>query len=268
LKPQNRYQKIIEAIFFAHHTAGTESFEFEREEIERHAAELGIRLPKNIGDIIYTFRYRAPLPPSVVETAPHGKEWVILPAGRSRYRFSLSAALAQVSPNEMLAETKIPDATPGLIGMYALNDEQALLARLRYNRLIDIFSHVTCYSLQNHLRTTVKHVGQVETDEVYVGVDRRGAHYVFPVQAKGGKDRLSVVQVQQDMALCNEKFPHLICRPIGAQFMHQDVIALFEFGQTEGNVCIVTERHYKLVAPDALSGTELAAYRRASINDS
>jgi hypothetical protein len=33
-----------------------------------------------------------------------------------------------IVPAPMLAETKVPDATPGLIALYALNDEQALLA--------------------------------------------------------------------------------------------------------------------------------------------
>ena len=30
-------------------------------------------------------------------------------------------------------------------------------------------------------------IGQIETDEVYVGVDKQGAHYVSPVQAKAGR---------------------------------------------------------------------------------
>jgi hypothetical protein len=30
------------------------------------------------------------------------------------------------------------------------------------NRIIDIFTGVTCYSLQNHLRTTLTDIGQVE----------------------------------------------------------------------------------------------------------
>jgi hypothetical protein len=76
----------------------------------------------------------------------------------------------------MMAETKVPDSTPGVIAMYALSDEQALLAKLRYNRLIDIFTGVACYSLQSHLRTSVRTLGQVETDEIYIGLDKRGAH--------------------------------------------------------------------------------------------
>jgi len=89
--------------------------------------------------------------------------------------------------------------------MYSLSDEQALLARLRYNRLVDIFTGITCYSLQNHLRTHVREIGQIETDEVYIGVDRGGAHYVIPVQAKGGRDLLSVVQIEQDIEMCSNK---------------------------------------------------------------
>lgn len=114
---------------------------------------------------------------------------------------------AQIEPSKLLAETKILDATPGIIARYAISDEQGLLARLRYNRLIDIFTGVTCYSLQNHLRTSVNGIGQVETDELYIGVDRRGAHYVFPVQAKGGSDKLGIVQIEQDFAMCAQKFP-------------------------------------------------------------
>ena len=37
-----------------------------------------------------------------------------------------------------MAETKILDATPGVIARYALSDEQALLAILRYSRMVDI----------------------------------------------------------------------------------------------------------------------------------
>ena len=90
-------------------------------------------------------------------------------------------------------------------------------------------------------------MGQVETDEIYVGVDRRGAHYVFPVQAKGGKDKLSIVQIAQDMAVCAGKSPDLICRPIAAQFMEDDLIALFELEQTSDGVAITSEKHYRLV---------------------
>lgn len=256
----NRYTQILERVFFAHYQEGGASVEFSRAEFVEAAGALGIALPKNLGDLVYTFRYRAELPQSIRDLAPPGQHWIIRPAGPGRYRF-VAVALAAIEPNPLLAQTKIPDATPGLISRYALTDEQALLAILRYNRLIDVFSGVTCYSLQNHLRTSVKGLGQVETDEIYIGVDRRGAHYVFPVQAKGGRDHLSVVQIEQDLAVCAAKFPELICRAIGAQFLQSDVIALFEFEVEHESVRVVSERHYRLVAPEELSFDELARYR-------
>lgn len=256
----NRYQQIIERIFFAHYRAGVDEITFQREEIDHAAKKLGIVLPKNVGDLVYSFRYRAALPESIRAKAPAGKSWVIRPAGRSRYRF-VATEVTEISPNSLMSETKIPDSTPGIIEMYALTDEQALLAKLRYNRLIDIFTGVTCYSLQSHLRTSVPEVGQVETDEVYVGIDRRGAHFVIPVQAKGGNDRLSIVQIEQDFAMCLGKFKGVICQPVAAQFLPNNVIALFAFEMGETGVAVVFERHYRLVPPEQLTEDELAVYR-------
>ena len=149
-----------------------------------------------------------------------------------------------------------------MIERYAFDDEQALLARVRYNRLIDIFIGIACWSLQNHLRTTVAGVGQVETDEVYVGVDKQGCHYVIPVQAKGGSDKLSRVQIEQDMALCADKMPSLVCRAVGTQSMEDEGIAMFEFERTGDDVTIVTERHYELVPPEAVTSDDLVKYRQ------
>ena len=101
--------------------------------------------------------------------------------------------------------------------------------------------------MQNHLRTTVSNLGQVEIDEIYVAVDKRGRQYVLPVQAKGGTDQLSSVQTKQDIACCTEKFPALICRAISAQFISEDLIAPFDLGLSGDEVRIVEERHYKLV---------------------
>lgn len=259
-KTKNRYSAILEKIFHSKYRQGMKEVEFERRDIERFARRYKISLPKNLGDLVYSFRYRAPLPESIKKTASKGRTWDIQPAGRSRYRF-VQVPDKPLVPNKNLMETKIPDCTPGIIAKYAFKDEQALLAKVRYNRLVDIFTGVTCYSLQNHLRTTVRGVGQVETDELYVGVDKKGVHYVFPIQAKGGKDRLSRVQVEQDFGVCREKFPGLICRPVGVQFKQDDVVAMFEFEKDKDRIGIASEKHYKLVPPDEVTEADLKAYR-------
>ncbi len=260
-KDANRYTKIVEHIFAQGYTEGVTQVAFTREQIVVAAQQLGIKLPKNLGDVIYSFRYRVELPKSITDKAPEGTNWIIRPAGMAKYVFvAVATTNARIIPNSLMALTKVPDSTPGLIAQYALSDEQALLAKLRYNRLVDIFTGVTCYSLQNHLRTTVKEMGQVETDEIYVGVDRRGAQYVLPVQAKGGKDQLSIVQIEQDAAMCSEKFPNLICKPIAAQFLGADRIAMFQFELAEGLVKLINEKHYQLVPADGVSVDELKQY--------
>ena len=257
---KSRYTAIIEEVFASRYRKGMMEVDFARTDLETAAGQTGVRLPKNIGDVLYSFRYRKVLPESIRTTAPEGYEWIIRGTGSGHYRFVLVRPVKLV-PNEHMGATKVPDATPGVVAMYALGDEQALLARLRYNRLIDIFTGITCYSLQSHLRTKVPQIGQVETDELYVGVDKKGRQYVLPVQAKGGSDELNIVQIEQDVALCELKFPDLICLPVAAQFMRDRVIALFAFEKANDEVKVLAERHYRLVEPGELTPEDLAAYR-------
>lgn len=257
----NVYSKILERIFAIHYTPGGDSFEFRREAITESASELGLAAPKNVGDVIYAFRYRNEMPESIAKTARDGFEWIIEGAGIGRYVMR-QAPISRIAPRTDLLAVKIPDSTPEIISAYAQSDEQALLATVRYNRLVDIFLGVTAYSLQNHLRTTVQELGQIEIDEIYVAVDRSGTHFVVPVQAKSGNDRHSVVQTRQDILCCSERFEHLVCRAVSAQFVGNGVIAMFELTLQEGEVRVVSEKHYQLTPADAITTSDLEMYRR------
>jgi hypothetical protein len=253
------YSALMVRLFNNHYERGKDAFDFDRTEIETVAGELKLRLPKNFGDLIYSYRYRKAFPKEIVDTETEGRQWIILPAGRAKYRFKL-AKLTQIIPRDNLIATKIPDATPQIIAVYAKTDEQALLARVRYNRLIDIFLGLTTYSLQNHLRTTVKNIGQIEIDEIYVGVNKSGQQFIIPVQAKIGKDKLAVIQTSQDLGYCSEKYPNLTARAISAQFMQNKVIALFELTLENDEVKVVEERHYCLVPAKSITDEDLQSY--------
>lgn len=256
----NRYQALIEKIFFDHFKDRATEFEFVREELEKGAAELGFPPVKNIGDVPYSFRYRNELPDSILETQPNEREWIIEGAGKGRYRFKLVKRI-RIVPRDDLAVIDIPDATPELIRSYALDDEQALLAIVRYNRLIDTFLGLTTYSLQNHLRTTVEGTGQIEIDELYIGLDDRGCHYMIPVQAKGGKDHIGIVQTTQDIRFVEQRFPGMRCRAIAAQFMEDRVIALFELTLQDTEIRVAEERHYRLIPSEKLNRDAVRDYR-------
>ncbi|HAJ94013.1 MAG TPA: endonuclease [Synergistaceae bacterium] len=258
-KASTRYEAIIEKIFFSKYNPGDEDIPFERDDMRKMAKSLKVNLPKNLGDVIYSMRYRTPMPSKITATQTEGREWIIEGRGKSLYSFIL-VAINRLVPNKNLVAIKVPDSTPEIISAYALSDEQALLAKLRYNRLLDIFLGIATYSLQNHLRTTVQGLGQVEIDEIYVGIDKRGCQFVLPVQAKGGNDQLSAVQAKQDIACCMEKFPDLLCRSISAQFISSNLIALFELTIEDGMVKIVEEKHYRLVPADQITKQDLKQY--------
>jgi hypothetical protein len=83
------------------------------------------------------------LPNSIQNTAPGEAEWIIVGVGVGEYQFRL-AAPGKIQPNPHIKPIKVPDATPEIVRLYAPGtDEQALLTRSRYNRLVDIFTGIT-----------------------------------------------------------------------------------------------------------------------------
>ncbi|MFJ6550029.1 endonuclease [Microbacterium sp. NPDC091676] len=262
-KKENRYSQILALVFESGFTPGATRVQFERTDLEHAADAIGIKLPKNLGDVIYSFRFRNKLPDSIIASAPEGYEWIIRGTGRAKYAFVAVPNQVRILPREGLITIKIPDATPEIIRSSALGDEQALLALVRYNRLLDIFLGITTYSLQNHLRTTVQGIGQVEVDEVYVGLDRYGVQYVMPVQAKGGSDEIGLTQIEQDFGVCAQKWPHMTARSVAVQFMDDDKIAMFELGLQDDQVAVIREAHYRLVAFADITDEDRDLYLRA-----
>ena len=269
---QNRYIDIIKWVFKQNFEDGSREVSFPRAQLVEAARDLGIEAPKNLGDVVYSIRYRTDMPAEIDNLAPAGMTWALFPAGRSFYAFR-PVAVSQIEPQSGLARIKVPDSTPGLISRYSMSDEQALLAKVRYNRLLDIFTGMACYSLQNHYRTSIEVHGpagaqpsrtQVETDELYVGIDRHGSHHILPVQAKGGTDRLSVIQIWQDFRVAEQKFAGLSARPIATQFLDDKSIVLFEFSESSTQISIARERHYSLVPPEKLTDEDLEEYRAAA----
>ena len=109
---QTRYAQLLEAVFLQYYQEGATEVTFDRSALIQAAKELSITLPKNLGDILYSFRYRTFLPASIVAKAPQGSEWIIRPAGRARYTLALTTTAVLV-PSVLLVETKILNATLG-----------------------------------------------------------------------------------------------------------------------------------------------------------
>ena len=238
---------VFERIFRQH--AEADYLPFTKADIEQAIAELELGVSaKNVPDIVYTYRSGRPLLPTAITR--YGR-WAIEGEGKGRYAFrKLDRSPYFDIPND-IAITQIFDATPGIVLKYQGVDEQALLARIRYNRLLDIFTSLTTYHLQGHFRTTVTNTGQIEIDDLYIGVDVNGRGTILPLEAKiaSPKEQLGVFQVTQMVKFAQQQFPDLTVRPIGLKLMADGTFMFLEFTpETDPNL-IATERYkrYQLI---------------------
>ena len=110
-------------------------------------------------------------------------------------------------------------------------------------------------------------IGQIETDEIYVGVRNTGQQFIVPVQAKGGADQIAAVQVKQDIALCKCNFPTLTARPVAVQFKRnegEETIVMFDLIEDGDEIKVIDEKHYQLVSADSISRRELEIMAQTS----
>src|SRR5438045_1046045 len=97
----NVYDQIIEDVFLTLHQQGTTEVRFGKEDIERAARKLGIKVPS---DLVYHFQSSdAMLPTSVVRTMPGGSMWIIRSMDKGHYCFALVPAQA-ITPSPTMIE--------------------------------------------------------------------------------------------------------------------------------------------------------------------
>lgn len=248
-KNRNR-DKVIVSVFKKHYRKSAVAIPFSMDDIREAIRKVSQENPSyqenNVADVRYQYTSgRRSLPKEIDELGP----WMIEGRGKANYAFIRLKESLQVSISPDLHIILLPDATPEIVLEYAGSDEQGILAKLRYNRILDIFLGITCYHLQNHWRTSVKNKGQLEIDDLYVGLDVDGKQYVVPIEAKGRKDRISKTQIVQNVAFARERYPKLIIRPVGIQEIHDKEIVAMEFtaGKKPDAIKIKEMRRYKLV---------------------
>lgn len=221
---------------------------FTKSDIEDAIRALSLELStRNIPDIAYTYRSgRSPLPEAILKYG----NWAIEGTGKGKYAFRKLTRSPYFDTPSDIAITAIPDATPQIVLKYQSSDEQAFLARIRYNRLLDIFTSLTTYHLQGHFRTTVTGIGQVEIDDLYMGLDTDANGYILPVEAKASlKEKLGVVQITQMIRFATQQYPDLLIRPIAAKLLPDASYLFLEFTADTNPDQIATKRYkrYKLV---------------------
>jgi len=242
------YDKIITAVFNrkCKSIKKRDAIDFTKDELVETAKSLNIPL-RNPPDVVYTFRTRRALPNAILRTG----NWILTPKGKGKFSFQKTQRPPFIEIQEGLAHIEIPNALPEIVEKYTANDEQGLLSTIRYNGLIDVFTGVTCFHLQSHIRTTIKGEGQIEVDDLYVGVDEEGKQYILPTEAKSPdeRDKLGWFQVANLVKFARQRFPNLKCRPIAAKPMRRNIVCLMEFEDDTNyeRISIKNIKLYKLV---------------------
>ncbi len=239
----SRYDRVILTVFerlIELYGPGEDEYFFDKDFLDLIADELKI---KNIPDIIYSYRSgRRPFPLAILS---HG-HWIIRGMGKGKYVFTRLNFPAELTLPYDMEITSILSATPEVVLRYAKGDEQSTLVQIRYNRLVDIFTGLTAYHLQSHVRTYVDELGQIEIDDLYLGVDTDGNWFCIPLEAKPSHpgDQLGRIQIASMIAYAEQEFPDLPVRPIGVKAITDGSIFFVEFTATP-DPAEVQSRFYK-----------------------
>jgi hypothetical protein len=247
----NKYRKILKKVFLDARAAaksGMDDVPFSSSDISTAQAALNLS-GGNPYDFKYNSKGRGGLDAAIVETAPVGMEWRIVSISKGNYVFRLSPAGSNIFELNSMKPVPILDCAPAIVERYALTDEQALLARIRYNSLIGIFSGKVVYSLQTHWTTSDPGgSGQIEVDEIYIGLGEDGRHFSIPVEAKrrGKSEKITSDQILSNYRLCLSKMPETNVLPLAAKQIDEHTVALLEFNVelTTETVSLKREIHY------------------------
>ncbi len=240
---QKEYDRTIIRVFEKLHKGNPDAstLAFTMRDIKDAIQEVNAAV-NNVPDVAYTYRSgRSALPQAILDYG----NWAIVGAGKGRYTFVRLKRSPYVEVPGDIEVTRILDATPQIILKYQGEDEQGMLARIRYNRLVDIFMGLTTYHLQGHYRTTVPRIGQVEVDDLYIGIDTNGQGFSLPVEAKAAspKDQLGVVQITQIVGFARNNFKDLPIRPIGIKAMADGSYVFMEFNDNTEPDDVLTKRY-------------------------
>jgi hypothetical protein len=241
------YDEVIQEVFIRHYRPGSTRLTFEKDELTDICLKHGITV-RNIPDIIYTYRVRRTLPAKILATG----NWAIEPAGRGSYAFRLLQNPPRFDiPLDNFAPIEIFNAIPEVVEGLLRQDEQSLLTRLLYNRLVDIFTGLTCFHIQNHYHSFVTDMGEVEIDALYVGVDKNGALFVIPIEAKsqGESEMIGRIQISQMAKLMRQDFSILKRRILAVKTLQDDTIAAVEFNDADepDDIQIISVARYRLI---------------------
>lgn len=243
---EQAHQELLATIFRRGYRKESRTVRFSHAELVNLARHFGIPTPDTPRELLFSILNRDPLPKAILDTETEGEEWIIRSAGRDAAEFAL-VPLHRLLPNPKRYNITIIETTQASSPRHTLTS-RALLSKIRRHQLINTFLGVSACPLHGILEKPDNHPGSKSTGQLYLGQSRWGDRCLIPVQATPILDPIPTAITKSHIARCREKFPHLSCRPVAAQFTDTSRIAMFELClDGTGAVKLADERHYEIV---------------------
>jgi hypothetical protein len=244
MQQTTQYDQILSDLFFKFYSPAMDTIPFAHKDLVESASRYDKH--NNISDIIYTYRHGRRPYPAAIQKIAQGRDWAIEGTGKSSYEFvTVDQNFFYANPQCPIIEIHNQSIAPQLLEQIG-QDEQATLAIIRTNKLLDTFLSASLDHIQSHKRMTVSYVGQTEIDDLYSGITETGVPIVVPVQAKDRFLPLNGTQVRQDV----RAFPLHTVRPVGViAFGNEFCLMEFSFEPRKDSlkVTVVNEVHYRLI---------------------
>lgn len=246
------YVPILSRVFEKYYKEGDTVVRFTLDDIREAADELNI-VARNPGDVIYRMRSRTELPKAITDKG----FYILRQVKRGVYQFEVgTSTIVQIPVGEIIDTI---DQTPLPVRRLlpedlAEIDEQGLLTIIQYCNLLSHFTGLQVFRLKSHVRKGVRSVGQVEVDEVDVGValDITDTPIVFPIEAKAPPDALNWTQIAAQVTFAIQYFPGHTIRPIAVKVDYDSLIHILEFNLTKepSELKVLRSATYKLNLSD------------------
>lgn len=223
------YVPILLCIFNKKYKEGDTVVAFSLDDIRQAASELNLQI-RNAGDLVYRMRSRTVLPKEILDKG----FYLLRQVRRGQYRLEVgTSTIVEHTPDEIVSAL---DCTPLPVRRLlpenlADIDEQGLLTIVHYCQILSHFTGLQVFRFKSHVRKSVLEVGQVEVDEVDVGVavDHTEKPIIFPIEAKAAPDALNWIQVAAQVRFAKQYFPEHLIRPIGIKVDYDSLIHVLEF---------------------------------------
>jgi hypothetical protein len=258
------YVPILLDIFHRKYKEGDFVVRFTLDEVRESAMRLGVISDlRNAPDLVYRMKSRTKLPSEISDKGFR----ILKTVERGIYQLERAESTIIELPEGAIfcIEDKTPVPVRRLLNEdLSRIDEQGLLTIVNYCDLLSLFTGLKIYRLKSHARKSVSKIGQVEVDEIDVGVTYSSLNLpiIFPIEAKAAPDPLNWAQIANQVNFANQQFSGFIVRPIGIKVDWNSIIYIIEFTpEIEAkNLRIVNSVRYRLTLSteqvDAINSTE------------